>query len=420
MPAFNDDGRAGALLHGAYLELGNGRDGRAGTPATCLLARCGVDFVSVDEKYVAVAIPFFFLSIGVELLALRARGVRAYRFADSITNLSCGVGQQILEPFFKGLTLIPYAWLYAHARLFDLSARSPFTWLLVVFGTDLAFYAFHRASHRVGFLWAVHAVHHQSEEYNLSVALRQPWLQTLAGAVFYLPLAVVGLPPALFLAGLTIDTLYQFWIHTRLVGRLGPLEWILNTPSHHRVHHGADPEYLDRNYGGIFIFWDRLFGTYRREEREPVYGTVKPSLSWNPLGVNTSVWRDLAGMSRRTRALGDKVRVWFAPPEWRPRDLGGPTEAPTADPAAHPRYDVRAPFAIQLYVAVEFAVAVAATMAYLWFEEAAPRALLVAAAVVFVATLVAWSGLLERRRWGWPLEVSRLVALAGLLVWIVV
>ncbi len=372
----------------------------------------------VDEKYVAVAIPFFFVLIGAELLVLRVRGVRgAYRFADSMTNLSCGVGQQILEPFFKSLTLIPYAWLYTHARFFDFSPRSPLAWVLVVVATDLAFYAFHRASHRVGFLWAIHAVHHQSEEYNLSVALRQPWLQTLTGAVFYLPLAVVGLPPALFLAGLTIDTLYQFWIHTRLVGRLGPLEWILNTPSHHRVHHGADPEYLDTNYGGIFIFWDRLFGTFRREEREPVYGTVKPSLSWNPLGVNASVWRDLASMSRETRSLVDKVRVWIAPPEWRPRDLGGSASVPVADRSAHPRYDVRAPVAVQVYVGIGFAALAAGTMAYLWFEATAPRGLLVAAAVVFVATVVASAGLLERRRWGWPLEISRLAAVAGLLVW---
>jgi sterol desaturase/sphingolipid hydroxylase (fatty acid hydroxylase superfamily) len=374
----------------------------------------------VDEKYVALAVPFFFALIGFELLVLRTRGPRgAYRFADSITNLSCGIGQQVLEPFFKSVALLPYAWLWVHARLFDLSPRSPFTWAGMVVGVDLFFYAFHRASHRVGFLWAVHAVHHQSEEYNLSVALRQPWLQSLFAPFFYLPLAVLGFPPILYPAAVTIDTLYQFWIHTRAIGRLGPLEWILNTPSHHRVHHGINPEYLDRNYGGIFIVWDRLFGSFRREDHEPVYGTVKPAASWNPFGVNALGWADLARMSRTTARVADKVRVWFAPPEWRPADLGGPVVVTPADPAAHPRYDARASRSVQVYVAFQLVLAVLGAMAYLWFAVAAPRPLLLFVAATFVATVVAWGGLLERKPWAWPLEIARLGAAAALLAYIV-
>ena len=228
----------------------------------------------MDEKSIAFAIPLFFVLIVVELVALRLRGIRgAYRFADSVTNLSCGVGQQVLEPFFKLGALVPYTWLFTHARVLTFHESSPVAWVLLVLGVDLAYYVFHRACHRVGILWAVHAVHHQSEEYNLSVALRQPWLEALVVPIFYLPLAVLGFPPVMYLAGVTIDTLYQFWIHTRAIGKLGPVEWVMNTPSHHRVHHGIDPEYVDRNYAGIFIVWDRLFGTYIREEREPVYGT---------------------------------------------------------------------------------------------------------------------------------------------------
>jgi sterol desaturase/sphingolipid hydroxylase (fatty acid hydroxylase superfamily) len=374
---------------------------------------------AVDEKYVALAVPFFFALIGLELLTLRARGPRrAYRFADAITNLSCGIGQQVLEPFFRSVALVPYAWLWTHARVFDLSARSPLTWVGVVVGVDLLFYAFHRASHRVGFLWAVHAVHHQSEEYNLSVALRQPWLQSLFAPFFYLPLAVLGFPPILYPAAVTIDTLYQFWIHTRTMGRLGPLEWIFNTPSHHRVHHGINPEYLDRNYGGMFIVWDRLFGTYRREDQEPVYGTVKPAASWNPLGVNIAGWSDLARMSHAAERPKDKVRVWFAPPEWRPADLGGRAAVAPVDLASHPRYDVRAPRGVQVYVAIQLGAAVLGTMAYLWFEAAASRALLLLVTATFVATVVAWGGLLERKPWAWPLEIVRLAAAAALLVYL--
>ena len=374
----------------------------------------------MDEKYVALAIPFFFALIGVELLALRLRGPRrAYRFADSITNLSCGVGQQVLEPFFKAMALVPYAWLWTHARVLDVSPRSPLAWVLVVLGIDLGYYVFHRASHRIGFLWAVHAVHHQSEEYNLSVALRQPWLESIVSPFFYLPLAVLGFPPVMYLLGVTVNTLYQFWIHTRTIGRLGPLEWVMNTPSHHRVHHGIDPEYVDRNYAGIFIVWDRLFGTFQREQREPVYGTVKAVASWGPLAVNLRGWRDLARMARETQPWRDKLRVWFAPPEWRPRDLGGPVVVPPADASAHPRYDAHASRAVKVYVGLQFALIVAATMAYLWMEASAPRAVLAAAAAVLVATVVAWGALLERRKWGWALEAARLVAGVAVVAWVV-
>jgi len=373
----------------------------------------------VDEKSVAFAIPLFFLLIGVELVVLRLKGMRgAYRFADSMTNLSCGVGQQVLEPFFKVVALVPYTWLWTHTRLLDVSTSSPLAWVLLVLGVDLGYYAFHRASHRVGFLWAVHTVHHQSEEYNLSVALRQPWLESIISPFFYLPLAVLGFPPVMYLAGVTIDTLYQFWIHTRAIKRLGPLEWVLNTPSHHRVHHGIDPQYVDKNYAGIFIIWDRLFGTYEPEVREPVYGTVKPVPSWGPLMVNAFHWRELWKMSAATRSLGDKIRVWLAPPEWRPADLGGPVVVPPADPASHPTYDVVAPRGVQIYVAAQFLVAAAGTMAYLWIESTAPTSQLVAAAAVFVATVVAWGGLLERRKWAWGLEVARLVAGVAVVAWI--
>jgi sterol desaturase/sphingolipid hydroxylase (fatty acid hydroxylase superfamily) len=371
----------------------------------------------VDEKAVALAIPAFFLLIGLELLVVRLRGPRrAYRFADSITNLSCGIGQQVLEPFLKGLALLPYAWLFNHARLFTLRESSPLAWVGLVVGIDLAYYAWHRASHRVGFLWAVHAVHHQSEEYNLSVALRQPWLENFTAPVFYLPLAVLGFSPLMYLGGVTIDTLYQFWIHTRTIGRLGPVEWVMNTPSHHRVHHGIDPEYVDKNYGGIFIFWDRLFGTFQREEHEPAYGTVKAVQTWGPLAANLVTWQEIARMARASRSWVDRVRVWFAPPEWRPADLGGPVSVPPADRTAHPRYDAKAPRAVQAYVLVQFVIAGAATMAYLWIESAAPRAFLAASAFVLVTAVVAWGGLLEGRRWAWPLEMARLVAGIALVV----
>jgi hypothetical protein len=174
-------------------------------------------------------------------------------------------------------------------------------------------------------------VHHQSEEYNFSVALRQSWFGQLTSWLFYVPLAIAGFPPAMFLVMTTLNTLYQFFIHTRLVGRLGPLEYVLNTPSHHRVHHGVNPRYVDRNYAGILIIWDRLFGTFEPEGDEPVYGLVKPLGSFNPLWANLHYWAQMADVARRTRRLRDKLRAFVAPPEWRPADLGGPVVVPEPD-----------------------------------------------------------------------------------------
>jgi sterol desaturase/sphingolipid hydroxylase (fatty acid hydroxylase superfamily) len=372
----------------------------------------------VEEKYIALAIPFFFLLIGVELLVNRAQGDVRYDFRDSITNLSCGVGQQILEPFLKATSLVFYAWLWDHARIATIPPTSIVAWVVLLFGVDLGYYVFHRASHRVGVLWALHVVHHQSEEYNLSVALRQSWFELLVSPLFYLPLAVIGFSPVMYVGMKTINTLYQFWIHTRAIGRLGPLEWILNTPSHHRVHHGKNPKYLDKNYAGMFIIWDRLFGSFVREDDEPVYGTVKPLASYNPLWANVAYWVDMARMAKAARSWRDKAFVWLAPPEWRPRDQA-PVVIPEVTRAAQRKYaPARAPRGLSVYVGVQFAIIATATSAYLFAVHAIPLLALTAAATVILVTVVAWGALFERRAWAWPLEVARLAAGAALCAWL--
>ena len=283
----------------------------------------------MESTLIILSIPIFLGFIGAELLLARRRRRRLYRFADSIANLGNGIGQQVIAAFAIPVTVGIYAWVFAHARVATIPPRSVAAWIVLFFAVDLCYFLFHWAAHRINFLWAGHVVHHSSEEYNFSVALRQSWFgQQLTEWVFFLPLAVAGFPPAMFLVMLTLNTLYQFFIHTRLVGRLGPLEWFLNTPSHHRVHHGINPRYVDRNYAGVLIIWDRLFGTFERESDEPVYGLVKPLGSFNPLWANTHRWFEIAAMSRRTRRLRDQIYAWFAPPEWRPADLGGPVIVP--------------------------------------------------------------------------------------------
>jgi sterol desaturase/sphingolipid hydroxylase (fatty acid hydroxylase superfamily) len=368
----------------------------------------------MDERYIALAIPFFFLLIGIEVAVTSRRGVRRYAFHDSIASLSCGIGQQLVNLGLATVTIAVYAFVHARWALFDVSPRSPAAWAAVLVLVDLCYYTTHRASHRVNALWAGHAVHHQSEEYNLTTALRQSWLEAPLSVPFYLPLAIVGFPPVMYVTALTVNTLYQFWIHTRAIDKLGPLEGFFNTPSSHRVHHGIDPEYIDKNYGGMFMLWDRLFGTYEPERREPVFGTVKPLASFDPLWANVAEWARLAEMARKTERLRDKLAVWLAPPEWRPVDLGGRVTVPEVDRARYRKYDVGASRALDVYVGVHFVVIAAATTALLWFHGTAPSAVVFAAAAWIVMTLVAWSGLVEARRWGLPLEIARLAASVGL------
>jgi alkylglycerol monooxygenase len=362
----------------------------------------------MDGKYIAAAVPFFFLLIGIELLVNRRRGDPRYVFADSITNLSCGIGQQIIGVLVRAVPLLLYVYLYDHARLHTFSLRSPLAWVLILFLVDLCYWAYHWASHRVNFLWATHIVHHQSEEYNLTVALRQSWFAQTMSWFFYLPLAVLGFPPVMYVTMLTLNTLYQFWIHTRAVGTLGPLEWFLNTPSHHRVHHGIDPAYIDKNYAGIFIIWDRLFRTFTRERGEPVYGTVTPLSSWNPLWANVEHWVKMWRMSRQTRRLGDKVRVWLKGPEWRPADLGGPVVIPPVSRAGQRKYAAAAPRPVATYVLVQFAAVLVAATLFLVVAGTAPRPAMLTLAAAVLAGLVSLPGLLEGRPYALPLEALRL------------
>ena len=220
---------------------------------------------------IVYSIPIFFLLIGVELLITRVRGLSYYRFNDAITNLSCGIGSQVTGIFMKFLTFGVYVIIYEHSPLTGKIPYNYLTIILLFLGVDFFYYWFHRLAHEISFLWGSHVVHHQSEEYNLSVALRQAWVQGAFSWIFYLPLAFIGFNPYMFATIASLQTLYQFWIHTKVIGRMPAwFEFIFATPSHHRVHHGVNPKYIDKNHAGTLIIWDRIFGTFQQEEEEVV------------------------------------------------------------------------------------------------------------------------------------------------------
>lgn len=362
--------------------------------------------------YIVLAIPVFFALIALEWLAARLLERDVYRLADSLGDLGCGIVDQLLGVFMKAAVFAGYLWLFRQ-RLFELPAESAWVWLACFLGVDFLYYWFHRKSHEVSFLWAAHVVHHQSEEYNLTVALRQGALQGWFSWVFYLPLALLGFPPLVFLACSSANTLYQFWIHTRLIGRLGPVEWLFNTPSHHRVHHGRNPEYIDRNHAGVLIVWDKLFGTFAPEREEPVYGVTAPLRSWNPVRANLDPWAALLRAARRAPRWADRLRFFWKPPGWRPQELGGPVPAPPVDRASYVKFDTPASGALQAYAVLHFLVVLGAASWLLFRQEHLSPALLVGGALLCTLGLGTISGLLEHRPWAVALEGARLGLLAG-------
>ncbi len=360
---------------------------------------------------VALAVPVFFLAIGIERALSVWKGRRVYRFEDSLTSLNCGVVQQATSIFLGFAIIGAYVALYEHFRIWEISRTSLLAWTALFFGVDLAYYAFHRASHRINALWATHVVHHQSEQYNLTTALRQSALQGVMSAAFYWPLAIFGFPPEMFVAMSTANTLYQFWIHTRLIGKLPrAFEFIFNTPSHHRVHHGIDSAYIDKNYAGVLIVWDRLFGTFIEEREEPRYGTTTPLLSWNPVWANFEAWARLWRLARTTHRRSDKLRIWWAPPEWVPRDClqrqGAVGEGRT--PRELREHGTRR---LRIYLMVQFAALSVATFALLWLGEQSSWSSLGALASWIIVSTASWGALLEGKPWGWWLEKARLGAL---------
>lgn len=355
---------------------------------------------------ILLSTPLFFILMALEWLGGRLQHRRVFRGPDVFTNLCLGTAQTVFAAVSAGLLAGSYVTLYS-LRLFDIPSTSAWAWVVLLLGTDFCYYWFHRASHRIRLTWAAHAPHHQSEDYNLSVALRQGPIQPLFSRVFYLPLALLGFPPAMFATAVALNTLYQFWVHTELIRTLGPLEWLFVTPSHHRVHHACNGRYLDKNHGGMLIIWDRLFGTFEAERERVTYGTVKPVGTFNPLVAALTPFRELVATIRGTPRFLDKLKVPFMPPEWSPPGV----EATSLDvPPDRPRFEVHAPRRVALYVLLVGSLSLALILAFQMRISALSPAVRLAFVAWFLASLGGLGGVLEGRRWARPVEALRLVA----------
>ncbi|KAE9555820.1 hypothetical protein FO519_001034 [Halicephalobus sp. NKZ332] len=278
--------------------------------------------------YLNISQYWFFLFIIVDVLISLTTNKYKYALNDTITSMNAGMFSMLPKVVGKGFTIPLYLYLYNNYRLFDLDIHSLWLWIFAFFAQDLAYYLAHRAVHEAGVFWSFHQMHHSSEYYNLSTALRQGFIQELGTSVVECCQSFF-IPPPLFLAHHRLNTLYQFWIHNQIIPKLGPLEYFLNTPSHHRVHHGRNPYCIDRNYAGVLIIWDRIFGTFEaeREEEKPVYGLVDNVKSFNQfwlqlfefkaLGYDKGQMKDTNGKELFPGFLG-KLKACFGPPGFFP------------------------------------------------------------------------------------------------------
>ncbi len=365
---------------------------------------------------ITLSIPAFFILIAVELLINKMKKTNLYRLNDTISNLSSGIISQVVGVFTKIVTIGVYVWIYNNFRVFKNIPNEWYTWILLFIGVDFFYYWFHRLSHEVSVLWGTHVVHHQSEEYNLSVALRQSATQTFGSFWFYLPLAFIGFSPTLFATIAAIQTLYQFWIHTRLIDKMPAwFEYVFNTPSHHRVHHGVNPKYIDKNHGGTLIIFDRMFGTFQLEEEEVHYGVTSQLKSWNIAVANFDYYGWILQQLSKVKNAKDFFLVLLRKPGWRPAYLGGAIVPKEID-TQRQLYDAQSNRNVHIYIVFQFALLLAFASFFLFgvgdAEHPKFNTLQKYIATFFIIfSVINIGGLFENKNWSKPAEIIRLLCI---------
>ena len=367
---------------------------------------------------IRLAVPFFLLAIGIELLWGWWKGRNTYRLNDSFSSLMLGILSQAQKFLRLGVGGLVYGWIGARIDHDFWREDLLLTWIAAFALYDLCYYWLHRLSHERQILWAAHVAHHQSEEYNLSTALRQTSTGFLLGWIFYIPMFLVGIPPEVMVTVGALNLIYQFWVHTRHIPELGWLEFVFVTPSNHRVHHAQNDQYVDRNYGGVFILWDRLFGTYQRElPDEPcLYGIRGPLKSWNPWHALTHIYRNMLYDMRRAATWIERWQVVVARTGWQPASIPAADRRQKNDLSHFRVYDPMVSAGWRFYGALQI---VGATLMLLWGQLESPDT--VEAWSIFM--LLLWTGAATafwlEGKVGMPIllfDALRLGALAGFTV----
>jgi len=362
---------------------------------------------------VVLSIPLYFLLIGIELLIQQFSKKKLYRLDDAVTNISCGITQQLSGVFLKIFGIGIYQYIYENFAIFNIESNL-ITLVILFVLVDFFYYWAHRMSHEINLFWGSHVVHHQSEDYNLSVALRQSSFQVVWTSFFYFPIALMGFNTLDFALMAALTTVYQFWIHTETIGRLGPFEYIFNTPSHHRVHHGRDPKYIDKNHAGVLITWDMLFGTFQKEEERPTYGITRPIKSCNPVWANFDHYLLMIKDIARIKGFLNKIKYIFKKPGWYPDELGGYQRIKPVNKVTFQKFDTHSVSKINFYVLFQYTIALGSTSFFMFNSDDFSFNESVLFTSLIVITIVNCGALFENRKWIYFAEMTRILLFTGI------
>ena len=369
-----------------------------------------------------VAIPFFLLLIGLELWLDHKRKTGFYRFNDAITSLQLGILSRVSGVLIGLIPFTFYVYFYQNWKLFDVSTSSYLAWLLAFIAYDLVYYWVHRLSHTINIMWGSHVVHHSSEEYNLTTALRQTSTPAVFAWVISAPLAFIGVPPEMLVTCASLNLVYQFWVHTRHIKKMPAwYEAVFVTPSHHRVHHALNRDYIDKNYAGVLILWDKLFGSFQQEKEDTpvVFGISSQLASWNPLKANyrayVNLWKDF----KVTKGVKNKLKVWLSPPSWRS------LEAKEVEPRRYctsknlVKYNTIMTGGQRVYVLFQHISTIVLTLIWLLKLPALSIYLLLLTCGFAIFSLVSISNLQENKAYAVTLETLRLGTFCG-IIWFLI
>lgn len=363
-------------------------------------------FLIMAINVYAVLTPLLLLLIAGEFLYCLWKKNGYYNFQDSLANLGTAVANQVTNVGIGWAVFVCYGFLYRHFAPFQ-APTSTLGFLALFVLVDFLFYWFHRAGHTINILWAAHSPHHSSEELNYTVGARASVTQRAASLIFYAPLALLGWPPETLIPAIAAHHILQFWPHTRAITRLPAwFERYFNAPTHHRVHHGINDLYLDKNYGGVLIIWDKLFGTFAPETEEVRYGLRHQVRTWDAVEINFAYYQELWARAKAYPRWTDKVLIWFMPLGW---EAGG-AQPPAGALKPEPKYQREVPWEVKAYITAQLVPTIAVML--LVTEHDSPLSAeqkLILGAMICAGT-IAWGAMLEAKSWAKPLEAARLAA----------
>ena len=363
----------------------------------------------MDYKYTAFAIPAFFLFLGLEyLIAVKTKQADIFKYESSVANLTIGIAERLLNLFISVSFYELFFKIYQEYALFQIPNHW-LVWILLLLSTDLVWYWYHRLGHEINILWAAHIVHHQSEEFNYTVSARITTIQALIRNTFWCLLPFVGFHPVMVMTTLIIHGGYSFFTHTQLIKNLGWLEYVLVTPSIHGVHHASNEKYLNKNYGDLFVFWDKLFGTFAKEEEQPVYGLTHQLKSYSFVWQHFHYYLELAEACRRVKGIPNKLKIIFGNPEMLDQNIRPELEHKLL-PANRL---IKSGFVFKSYLNIQLVLVVSILFLTTYFFGKLEDIDKIFASSFILITLINCGALLEQRRWIYYLEIVRLLIVVG-------